>query len=124
MRHQSTKRPALGGCFSPSRERWQVVGRPEVGLVTRGKPGYNSASLAFGTWRSPVAHCNGVAGVAGSNPAVPTRWGRPLVGPVAFPESTISSHRSLSASPDLNGDRRLPRFLRAFGRPERSTRQG
>ena len=25
----------------------------------------------FGTWRSPVAHCNGVAGVAGSNPAVP-----------------------------------------------------
>src|ERR687898_71400 len=24
-----------------------------------------------GTWRSPVAHCNGVAGVAGSNPAVP-----------------------------------------------------
>jgi hypothetical protein len=26
---------------------------------------------SFGTWRSPVAHCNGVAGVAGSNPAVP-----------------------------------------------------
>ncbi len=26
----------------------------------------------LGTWRSPVAHCNGVAGVAGSNPAVPT----------------------------------------------------
>jgi hypothetical protein len=41
---------------------------------------YNSASSSSsGTWRSPVAHCNGVAGVAGSNPAVPTRWGRPLV---------------------------------------------
>src|SRR6185312_11598884 len=26
-----------------------------------------------GTWRSPVAHLNGVQGVAGSNPAVPTR---------------------------------------------------
>src|SRR4051812_7356367 len=26
----------------------------------------------FGTWRSPVAHLNGVQGVAGSNPAVPT----------------------------------------------------
>ena len=25
-----------------------------------------------GTWRSPVAHLNGVQGVAGSNPAVPT----------------------------------------------------
>ena len=25
----------------------------------------------FGTWRSPVAHLNGVQGVAGSNPAVP-----------------------------------------------------
>jgi hypothetical protein len=34
--------------------------------------GYNSASSSsLGTWRSPVAHCNGVAGVAGSNPAVP-----------------------------------------------------
>ncbi len=29
----------------------------------------------LGTWRSPVAHCNGVAGVAGSNPAVPI-WAR------------------------------------------------
>ncbi len=27
--------------------------------------------LAGGTWRSPVAHLNGVQGVAGSNPAVP-----------------------------------------------------
>ena len=27
--------------------------------------------VSHGTWRSPVAHCNGVAGVAGSNPAVP-----------------------------------------------------
>src|SRR5262245_24352022 len=26
---------------------------------------------ALGTWRSPVAHLNGVQGVAGSNPAVP-----------------------------------------------------
>ena len=27
-----------------------------------------------GTWRSPVAHLNGVQGAAGSNPAVPTGW--------------------------------------------------
>jgi hypothetical protein len=27
-----------------------------------------------GTWRSPVAHLNGVQGVAGSNPAVPIAW--------------------------------------------------
>ena len=27
----------------------------------------------LGTWRSPVAHLNGVQGVAGSNPAVPTQ---------------------------------------------------
>ena len=26
----------------------------------------------FGAWRSPVAHCHGVAGVAGSNPVAPT----------------------------------------------------
>ncbi len=26
-----------------------------------------------GTWRSLVAHLNGVQGVAGSNPAVPTK---------------------------------------------------
>lgn len=30
-------------------------------------------SGSCGTWRSPVAHLNGVQGVAGSNPAVPTR---------------------------------------------------
>ena len=30
-----------------------------------------AAVVSYGTWRSPVAHCNGVAGVAGSNPAVP-----------------------------------------------------
>src|ERR671912_620256 len=35
-----------------------------------------------GTWRSPVAHCNGVAGVAGSNPAVPMGQSRPQ--PVGF----------------------------------------
>ena len=30
-----------------------------------------------GTWRSPVAHLNGVQGVAGSNPAVPIgEWPR------------------------------------------------
>ena len=44
--------------------------------------GYGSAGLKvqsdgailslLGTWRSPVAHLNGVQGVAGSNPAVPT----------------------------------------------------
>ena len=31
-----------------------------------------------GTWRSPVAHLNGVQGVAGSNPAVP--MGSPRIG--------------------------------------------
>ena len=30
----------------------------------------------IGTWRSPVAHLLGVQGVAGSNPAVPTRRSR------------------------------------------------
>ena len=29
-------------------------------------------TVFYGTWRSPVAHLNGVQGVAGSNPAVPT----------------------------------------------------
>ena len=28
-------------------------------------------TLRSGTWRSPVAHLNGVQGAAGSNPAVP-----------------------------------------------------
>ena len=31
-------------------------------------------SRPSGTWRSPVAHLNGVQGVAGSNPAVPIWW--------------------------------------------------
>ena len=30
----------------------------------------------FGAWRSPVAHHNGVVGVAGSNPVVPTLFRR------------------------------------------------
>ena len=34
---------------------------------------FHEGSLSSdGTWRSPVAHLNGVQGVAGSNPAVPT----------------------------------------------------
>ena len=28
--------------------------------------------IFFGAWRSPAAHCNGVAGVASSNLAAPT----------------------------------------------------
>ncbi len=37
------------------------------------------AASRFGTWRSPVAHLLGVQGVAGSNPAVPTKkWSRVL----------------------------------------------
>lgn len=36
--------------------------------------------VPIGTWRSPVAHLNGVQGVAGSNPAVPTH----LFAPQAF----------------------------------------
>ena len=45
-------------------------------------PGFLSGSescnfLRRGTWRSPVAHLNGVQGVAGSNPAVPTQRGMP-----------------------------------------------
>jgi hypothetical protein len=36
-------------------------------------PGWLGVKVpVFGTWRSPVAHLNGVQGVAGSNPAVPT----------------------------------------------------
>ena len=34
--------------------------------------------MTRGTWRSPVAHLNGVQGVAGSNPAVPTGRGTQL----------------------------------------------
>ena len=29
--------------------------------------------ILYGAWRSPVAHCNGVAGVASSNLAAPTK---------------------------------------------------
>lgn len=31
--------------------------------------------MIFGAWRSPVAHHNGVVGVAGSNPVAPTEKG-------------------------------------------------
>src|SRR3954469_2240405 len=91
---------------------WPILGRKrllEVGTVTplvisespgvvacAECPGYNSASAStLGTWRSPVAHCNGVAGVAGSNPAVPTLADR-LVGlvvagpgPAHFPQLEV-----------------------------------
>src|SRR5688572_30464804 len=44
--------------------------KPQRGLPRCWRRHYNSVPHD-GTWRSPVAHCNGVAGVAGSNPAVP-----------------------------------------------------
>jgi hypothetical protein len=98
MRHRLPKCPAGTPCFGAFEPRWQVAGpvgpapHPvllvcatargyEVGFVTA--PGILGSPfplpvaratippLSFGTWRSPVAHCNGVAGVAGSNPAVP-----------------------------------------------------
>ena len=39
--------------------------------MTLSPPALGVRLLLFGTWRSPVAHLNGVQGVAGSNPAVP-----------------------------------------------------
>src|SRR5512140_2352245 len=42
------------------------------------KSGYLNIESDFGTWRSPVAHLLGVQGVAGSNPAVPTKGSRVL----------------------------------------------
>ena len=41
--------------------------------MTLSPPALGVRLLLFGTWRSPVAHLNGVQGVAGSNPAVPTQ---------------------------------------------------
>ena len=54
----------------------------------------------LGTWRSPVAHCNGVAGVAGSNPAVPIR----------------STAAALAANRGIHGDnsRNVTRILLAL----------
>src|SRR5690606_27983106 len=71
-----------GLCFG-----WRRSGRrrPEIRVArgfARGRdarpPGLNRRCRGVilrvhdGTWRSPVAHLNGVQGVAGSNPAVPT----------------------------------------------------
>ena len=44
-----------------------------------------------GTWRSPVAHLNGVQGVAGSNPAVPIRLARWLAEPPGLRAITAGS---------------------------------
>ena len=47
-----------------------------------------TASFAHdGTWRSPVAHLNGVQGVVGSNPTVPTSFHR-----FAYPLVTLCLH--------------------------------
>ena len=54
---------------------------------------YKGMFPALGTWRSPVAHLNGVQGVAGSNPAVP------MIGPAASPRAL------LVARPVRTGDR-------------------
>ena len=43
----------------------------EVSLSYLPGPEATAAWCPHGTWRSPVAHLNGVQGVAGSNPAVP-----------------------------------------------------
>lgn len=50
--------------------------------------------VSHGTWRSPVAHCNGVAGVAGSNPAVPTENER-----ANWPARSLSGRRDLAVAP-------------------------
>ena len=52
------------------------------------------ASLLLGTWRSPVAHLNGVQGVAGSNPAVPIQ-GRPQLSAI----STSPDRSALASAP-------------------------
>jgi hypothetical protein len=47
--------------------------------------------FTVGAWRSLVAHCNGVAGVGGSNPLAPTKENKDLgenLGPFILP-----SHR-------------------------------
>ena len=127
MRHRLPKCPAETPCFGALELRWQVAGPPdpgphpvlqvsatarsyEVGFVTAeailGSPFPPPAAratipaLSFGTWRSPVAHCNGVAGVAGSNPAVPiqgiTAPGRSLrfsIGDASVPLAHYSPHR-------------------------------
>ncbi len=49
-----------------------VSGREKILLTTLRALRATVTLGGLGTWRSPVAHCNGVAGVAGSNPAVPT----------------------------------------------------
>ncbi len=52
------------------------------------------AVVSRGTWRSPVAHCNGVAGVAGSNPAVPIEKER-----AHGPALSRSGRRDLAVAP-------------------------
>ena len=59
---------------------------------------------SYGTWRSPVAHLNGVQGVAGSNPAVPTGMGESpdriaVVGALAFPPGRRGGRRAGSTPP-------------------------
>ena len=68
-------REALVGCQTPLGER---TGDPFRRIYPGGPTTWTATGLFYGspdgngTWRSPVAHRNGVAGVAGSNPAVPT----------------------------------------------------
>ena len=49
-----------------------------------------------GTWRSPVAHLNGVQGVAGSTPAVPME--RPAVTSVAAGLSLVTGRMRTAGS--------------------------
>src|SRR6185437_2979733 len=66
------------------------------------------SGLSDGTWRSPVAHLNGVQGVAGSNPAVPTR-------PRPFRPGALSCRRAFFRRRFASGSRQsgqIPPSLR------------
>jgi hypothetical protein len=73
---QTSRRPADSRDERGSRRpRPQGVGpRPQLHGVQSARyprPPRCGSFPSLGTWRSPVAHLNGVQGVAGSNPAVP-----------------------------------------------------
>ena len=107
-------RPALAVAYWSSQLEARVASRSErhgLYLVLVGR----STGPMNGTWRSPVAHLNGVQGVAGSNPAVPTEALR-LHGRRAF---VVSGHQAglqdsavsrSEAASSANGTRRNRRF--------------
>ncbi len=86
--------------FSDTHEQrpsaWEVMSSPALldlnppgpgrgwGLPTHRFLGYLLGSCWNGTWRSPVAHRNGVAGVPGSNPGVPINGSLTSVGEPFF----------------------------------------